>query len=908
MSRTNHNVLIQQQTEEMQRLKEESGRLYREEKYDEAISIIERMIQITEQSRGALHPDMIIMLNGLANVYLAKGDYAKAESLFVRVLEMTGKARGPKHADTVRAINNLAALYEREGEYSKAESLYARALQIREETLGPMHPNTSTSLHNMGRMYEGRADYTEAERLYIRALDINEKSLGPKHLNTAILLSSLGVLYFEKGDYVKAEPLHERALEIYKELFGLKNTYTATGFNNLATLYQAKGNYAKAESFYKLDLEINEELGGPDALSTAGTLNNLATLYQTKGDYAKAESLYLRGLKITEQALGPEHPQTGAELYNLAGLYCVKGDVAKTLTLLSRVLQITEIDFRRNLTIGSNKQVSDNLKYTEYFKDFAISLQVRQSPQLVAARDFAFATLLHLKGRSLDAITDSLAALRRRASPEDLSLFDKLAQSRALLAAATLRGPGNADPAQYRANIKASEDEIEKIEIELSKRSSEFRQQISHITIDAVRKTITPGMALVEFAFYTPFNPSLKVEERKLGNSRYVAYVLNNQGDIKWVDLGEAAPIDEAVNRLHTVLRENKPLSDIDREVKPRARALDHLVMEPIRKLLGNTRQLLVAPDGALNLIPFQVLLDENNRYLVENYSISYLTTGRDLLRLQTQVPGTQETFIFANPNFGGDMSSCTKRKVSIVNNAVSDAVNFSELTFCPLPATAEEATVLKKVFPTARMLVQEQATESALKRIAGPKILHIATHGFFFENLVINSTTKGRGLLINQERPAKSMALRINRVENPLLRSGLAMTGANLHRGGDDDGVLTAFEVAGLNLWGTKLVVLSACDTGRGEIKNGEGVYGLRRALVLAGSETQVMSLWQVDDEGTRDLMIDYYKALQAGQGRSEALRNVQLRMLKSLNHQHPYFWASFIQSGEWANLDGKR
>jgi CHAT domain-containing protein len=133
-------------------------------------------------------------------------------------------------------------------------------------------------------------------------------------------------------------------------------------------------------------------------------------------------------------------------------------------------------------------------------------------------------------------------------------------------------------------------------------------------------------------------------------------------------------------------------------------------------------------------------------------------------------------------------------------------------------------------------------------------------------------------------------------------------LAGANLRKSGEDDGVLTAMEMAGLDLWGTKLVVLSACDTGVGEVKNGEGVYGLRRALVLAGSETQVTSLWPVSDEDTRDLMIEYYKALQRGEGRSEGLRQVQLRMLKHKDRQHPFYWASFIQSGEWANLEGKR
>jgi CHAT domain-containing protein len=147
--------------------------------------------------------------------------------------------------------------------------------------------------------------------------------------------------------------------------------------------------------------------------------------------------------------------------------------------------------------------------------------------------------------------------------------------------------------------------------------------------------------------------------------------------------------------------------------------------------------------------------------------------------------------------------------------------------------------------------------------------------------------------------------------IENPLLRSGLALAGANWRLGRadqGDDGVLTALEAAGLDLFGTKLVALSACDTGVGEVKNGEGVFGLRRALSLAGSETQVMSLWPVSDLGTRDLMIEYYEALERGEGRGDGLRHVQLEMLKREGRRHPFYWASFIQSGEWGNLEGKR
>lgn len=141
-------------------------------------------------------------------------------------------------------------------------------------------------------------------------------------------------------------------------------------------------------------------------------------------------------------------------------------------------------------------------------------------------------------------------------------------------------------------------------------------------------------------------------------------------------------------------------------------------------------------------------------------------------------------------------------------------------------------------------------------------------------------------------------------KIENPLLRSGLALAGANRRQSGEEDGILTALEASGLDLWGTKLVVLSACETGIGEVKTGEGVYGLRRALVMAGAETQVMSLWKVDDEATKNLMVGYYKRLLAGEGRSEALRQVQLAMLKSPATAHPFYWASFIASGDWRPL----
>src|SRR5262249_37205932 len=246
--------------------------------------------------------------------------------------------------------------------------------------------------------------------------------------------------------------------------------------------------------------------------------------------------------------------------------------------------------------------------------------------------------------------------------------------------------------------------------------------------------------------------------------------------------------------------------------------------------------------------------------------------------------------------------SDVPKRKSSMLGpkrQSVTTGQDLSSVYFAPLDGTAQEALAIKSLFPEANILTGRQATKSALKKAAAPRIRHIATHGFFLQD----NETPAAGNAQAATRGINASA----RIENPLLRSGLALAGANL-RSGDDDGILTAMEASGLNLWGTKLVVLSACDTGLGEVRDGEGVYGLRRSVVLAGAESLVMSLWPVSDYVTREMMTAYYKGLKQGLGRGEALRQAQLNMLKRKGRGHPFYWASFIQSGEWANLDGER
>jgi CHAT domain-containing protein len=347
------------------------------------------------------------------------------------------------------------------------------------------------------------------------------------------------------------------------------------------------------------------------------------------------------------------------------------------------------------------------------------------------------------------------------------------------------------------------------------------------------------------------------------------------------------------------------------RDTQQLARTLDQKIMQPLRPLLGDATHLLISPDGALSLIPFETLVDEQNRYLIERFSCTYLTSGRDLLRLPVARQSKSSPVVFANPQFGEpELLVTAKNRMPKLRGVTFDSrakkrqnetngADLSNVYFAPLDGTHQEAQAIKSLFAEASVWTGMQATESLLKKVAAPRIIHIATHGFF-----LTDTPQAANLSEEKTRAINASV----KIENPLLRSGLALAGANLHKTSDDDGILTALEATGLNLWGTKLVTLSACDTGVGEVKNGEGVYGLRRAFVLAGTETLVMSLWPVSDYVTREMMTAYYKGLKQEQGRGEALRQVQLAMLKRKRREHPFYWASFIQAGEWANLDGKR
>lgn len=871
---------------------------YRIKDYSRAESLYLRSLAITDKLAGRDQVDSVTALMGLGDVFSARGEYERAESFHRRALEIREKALGPKHPDVTFPLDSLASIYVAQREYGKAEPLFQRALEIRQDKFGSDNIQIVPSLNNLASVYRSIGDYPKARRLYERALSINEKALGPKHRYVSFSLNSLGSVLLDTGEYEAAEKLLKRSLSIAENLGGKENSDIGFPLTLLALVYRATGDFEKAETLNKRALSIDEKAYGSDDTSVAQDLHNLALIYTAQEKFAMAEPLFLRALKIEERANGANNPELAGTLLSIAYFYGAKGDIPKAVSTLTRGTEISEGTINSILTnsTGTDEQKRAYMAMDEigFETKGAVALHMQFAPNDIQAARLALTTILRRKGRVLDAVSDSIQILRRHLGPEDSNLLQQLASARSRVANLSLNGPGNTSRETYGANLSSAQSEADRIESRITSRSAEFRAAINPVTIEQVQSAIPSDAVLIEIVSYQPFNPSYRTNKEMWGAPKYAAYGLTHEGVLSWVDLGEARSIDTDVNRLRTALQDPTRT-----DVKVTARRLYDKLMRPMVRLIGSAHRLLLSTDGELSLIPFGTLVDDKDHYLVENFSLTYLTSGRDLLRMQVTASSRQAPLVIGDPQYDAILSKSPSQEP----NAGSRGLGLSTGSFRPLPGTGEEVRALNTVLKGATLLTGSLATKTALKQVRGPSIVHIATHGFFLADQI---QQPGLGRLSRQLVKESGSIQQGPTISNPLLRSGLALAGANNWRSAaDDNGILTALEASGLDLWGTKLVVLSACETGVGEIRVGDGVYGLRRALVIAGAESQVMSLWSVSDTATRDLMIDYYTRLQKGEGRGEALRNAQLDMLKSTDRSHPYYWASFIQLGDWRRID---
>jgi CHAT domain-containing protein len=868
---------------EAQRLRTVGGQHMRVDDYGQALPAYQGALQIAEKLFGPDDLYTLSIVEDLATVHLYKNDDDQALSLYRRAYDGLRAKLGDEDLKTAIAESRLGAACMESDAQADADRYLNHALEIEQRTLEPDDLWTAKTVFSLGLSHWLRRDYVDAEREYRQALTGFQKA-GDRDLDVAAVLNAFGALRSNQGDYDGAEPFFTQSLAIAEGILGPRHSSLTFKLNNLGVVENQRKHYSSARQYYSRALGVVEHETGVDDPFYAVILGNIANTYRGEGDNAKALELHLKALDIFERKAGVNQRQ--GSLANVAAIYAAAGEIENAVRAESRMDALLEQGLAYNIAIGSERQKLAYLSSIGERTNRTLSLHLRLAHENPDAARLAALVLLQRKGRVLDTVAGMAAVLRARADPADQQLLDQQQKTSVELATLALNGPQKQSPDRYAANLRELTERKEKLESAISEHNSSFRELWRPVTLESVQAALPADAALLEFTTYRPFDFRTGIDAEQLGSPHYAVYIVRREGAPIGLDLGEASQIDASVSRLREMLRDPR------RDVASASRDLFTRIMKPVEPELSHVRRLLISPDGELDLLPFESLLDRDGRYLFQRYFVTYLSTGRDLLRMQLARASRSEPVIVADPVFGEPRetraaATALLKATTAPRRSVTTAKDLRDVYFAPLTNTAVEARNIKSMFPSAALLVRSQASKAALEELSAPQILHIATHGFFLEDE-------------NPKAPGSP--------ESALLRAGLALSGANVEKGGRRDGILTALEASGLDLWGTKLVTLSACDTGLGAIKTGEGVYGLRRAFFLAGAETLVMSLWPVSDFVTREMMKDYYSGLKAGLGRGDALHEAQLRMLNRPNRRHPFYWAGFIQAGDWRPLSGGR
>ena len=848
--------------------------------YAKAEPLLEEALQIFQKVLGNQHPNTATSLNNLAELYQAMGDYAKAEPLLQEALQIRRKVLGDQHPSTATSLNNLAELYQAMGDYAKAEPFLQEALQIRRKVLGSQHPDTAQSLNNLAELYEAMGYYAKAEPLLQEALEICRNGIGNQHPDTVTSLSNLAALYRDMGKYAKAEPLLQEALQIRRKDLGNQHPDTATSLDNLATLYRDMGKYAKAEPLYEEALQICRKVLGNRHPDTATCLNNLAELCRDMGDYAKAEPLFQETVEISRETLGSEHPGTAVSLINLALLEFDLERVEEARALARHAAEAQRQVLSKIFSFTSEPQ---RLAYLNIFNPYTLLALLKGTETDLAT------AVLRYKGVVLDSIVEDRLLAEASQGSEDQKLVEKLNLDKRQLGQLLLE-PAPKPSAETNERINALEGEVEKIEGQLAQHVAGLGQTRHALAVspEQVQAAIPSDGVLIEYLRCLNYLGKQKWEQR------YGAIVLFCKGRPLWIPLGKAHEIERLVRRYGALVR-GSPQED---ELSANLQALYEALWAPIGQALpSQTKRIIIGPDGELNFISFATLLTKDKQFLAQTYDVQYVASGRDLLR-ELGPPIARKVVLFANPDFDlastpmlakADNGSSEPGSKSIRGSEKRDVEDWS---FESLTGTQKERDELMKKFAawgwTPTDFTAKEATKEALLKIHSPYILHLATHGFFAKEDPSSANTESESPLNDRQRVTQSKFFK-----NPMHRSGLALAGAQTTVEAwqrdevppvENDGILTAEDVSTLDLQGTWLVTLSACDTGSGEARAGEGVMGLRRGFIQAGAQNLLMTLWPISDEVTVQIMTDFYEAAHNTGNAPEALAEVQRNWLLKL------------------------
>ncbi len=927
--------------------------LHRTGDYDASESHYRRALAIKEAIYGKHDPELGWTLNGLGVLLKEIGAYSEARSSFETALDIWETAYGPDHTYVSWVLNNLAGVERAVGNYAEGLALYDRTLEIATTKLGTSHLDVAKINHNRARLLGEMGNFGEARRLYEEALAIRSKSERPDHPGTALTLRMLAALLLKMGDPAEAESLYNQAVQIYEKSLGTDHADYSECLTGLAHLQGSSGRVGEARRLYAQAVAIQEEALGDQHPTLAETLNDFADFLSRTGNSGAATSAYERAMAIRDGSLGPDHPLAGKVRDDLGRHLAGLGEYSRALELALLAEEIGRDHLRLTARTLTERRALSYSVVRSSGLDLALSIAAVAGDRVPGVARRIWGALIQSRAIVLDEMAFRRRSIAGSADPEVAAAMEDLAEASRRLANVLFRGPSRKHPERHLGLLEHARRKKEEAERTLAEKSLAFREEraIERIDLTRVAAHLSPGDALVAFVRFHRYPvPAVGESARGLvgdgtppgnggtGVAAYAAFVQRAvERSPSLVFLGEAEGIDSLIAGWQKEMRRTRgqaPSAPAEAAYRAVASELRRKIWDPLFPLLRGVGRVFLVPDGAMHLVSFAALPEGDSEYLLETGPlIHYLSAERDIARARGKAGRGTGLLAMGGPAYdvaaspaqigASRVSPGAGVRASPYRGSRSSCGVFHRIRFEALPSAAKETEELVAMWreATRGMEVAEgassvvhlkgfEASEAAFKESAsGRRVLHLATHGFFLGADCPSISVDSRGIgIVGPRKAAETSSIQVIG-ENPLLLSGLALAGANRRASAgqnDEDGILTAEEIAAMDLKGVEWAVLSACDTGVGAVKAGEGVLGLRRAFEVAGADTVIMTLWPVSDETAREWMRELYIGrLLRRLDTAEAVRKASMALLQREREKHgaghPFYWAGFIAAGDW-------
>jgi CHAT domain-containing protein len=849
---------------------------------------LQQALKLRKELTGENDLDYCHSLNNLAVLYKETDRYDEALKRYKQVISIYKNIFGEKNPNYLTSLSNLAALYRVMGNYAESLPLNKQILEARKELFGESHPDYLASMNNLGINYMYMGNHETALLLYDKILQTFKTMAGENNNEYANALNSKGIVYIRMEAFDKALPYFEKSLVIRRELFGEEHPDYLVTLNNLALTHLALNNFAKANKLYSQAVEIAKTIFGEDSPKYAGILNNLAILKMKTNHFEEAEALNNQILSVYRAAYGTNHPNYIETLSNFANLNW--GNHQRTKSFQQRVLI-------KNWAVEQiNKQfpvLSEQQKEAFFYNNLQIFLRQYTTFSIETERadtkDF-YNTLIATKGVLMQSTQKMKMRILSSKDTALIELFNSWMEKKNEIIQAS-----EMSETQLKENgidLFALTESIEKLENQLLKKSDAFKDITAKKTVSwqDIQKKLKSNEAAVEIVRIHKYG----IEKTATDTSDtekapdFPVYSIYGETDTVYY---AALIVKKKSKQPEIVLLKNG--NDLEKKfinyqknaiLYRREDAVSYNEFwKPIADKLKGVQKVFFSPDGVYNQISLNTLQNpDTKRYVLDEIELHLVTNTKDLLSFGRSENKNLKAELLGYPFYDLKTQNASEsRRRELEEDTTRAFTNFQKVGM--LPGTKKEVEEISKILKlknyALNILTEKNATEENIKKVQNPKILHISTHGFF-----IDGKEKNKNI-------------------NPMLRSGLLLTGVSDYTRAEikpetEDGVLTALEAANLELDGTDLVVLSACETGLGDVKGGEGVYGLQRAFKVAGAKTIVMSMWKVDDEVTQKLMITFYQKFAEYNNARKAFKEAQSEIKNQ--YPEPYFWGAFVMSGD--------